>query len=121
MARLLAHASKIFQGFYESGSEELFPIPVYSNSRGQWLAGGKKPFGEGQPVARLTCRQPRENSRNIRGEICPNFRKNVAALKLPGGTLFVWLLFGHDRNIHCGDLGKPPFEILKASDRGHAR
>src|SRR5689334_10607194 len=99
MARLLAHASEILQGFYDSGSEKLFPIPVYSDSRCQRLTGGKKPLGEGQPVARLTCRHSRKNSRNIRGEVCPNFRKKVAALKLPSGTSFVCLLFGHDRNI----------------------
>src|SRR5260221_13673521 len=92
MARLFADAAEIFQRFHNSGSEKLFPITVYRNTGGQRLTGREKPLGEGQPVARSTCRKLRKNGGDVGSKICANFFPKVSSRKFPGGPLLVkWL------------------------------
>ena len=41
MARLFAHASKVFQGLDDAGSKKLFPVAIDRDAGGQRLTGEK--------------------------------------------------------------------------------
>src|ERR1700677_2176611 len=116
VARLLAYAAEVFQGFDNARSEEFFPIAVDGNPRSQWLTRQKEPLRQSEPVAWRAGRKLGENSGHIGRKVRTYLGEEIAALEFQCCPSLIGLLLRHHRKRDGGDLVQLPIELLETGN-----
>src|SRR5690349_20409476 len=104
MTRLITHTSKILQGLYNSGAEELLPVSVDGCARSQRLPRHKEPFCQRQPIAGRAGRKSGEQSWDIWSERWTCLRQKVSAFELQSLSCFVRRLLQHHWRFDTANL-----------------
>ena len=88
--------SEIFAGLHNAAAEQLLPVAIHRDARGERVVVGYQPVGQAQAIGHLIVGQRIEDEGNSRAHLVAEAQEGAANMHVGAGPL-EGILFAHDQ------------------------